>query len=70
MGLFGFLFDSVSLDFVRWVTLGESRMARMVAEPLNRVEEIWLGTSRSAIREAASLPCREFKKTPLSGYRH
>lgn len=42
-------------------------MAMMVAEPLNRVGEIRLGTSCSAIHEAASLLCREFKKTPLSG---
>ena len=41
-------------------------MTRVTAEPLKRVGEIELGTSRSVVREAANLPYKEFKKTPLS----
>lgn len=41
-------------------------MIRVTAEPLKRVGEIELGTSRPAVREAANLPYKEFKKTPLS----
>lgn len=37
----------------------------VAAEPLKRVGEIELGASRSVVREAAGLPYREFKKTPL-----
>lgn len=41
-------------------------MTRVTAEPLKRVGEIELGASRSAVREAANLSYKEFKKTPLS----
>ncbi len=41
-------------------------MTRVTAEPLKRVGEIELGTSRSVVREAANLPYKEFKKTLLS----
>lgn len=41
-------------------------MTRVTVEPLKRVGEIELGASRSVVREAANLPYKEFKKTPLS----
>lgn len=41
-------------------------MTRVTAEPLKRVGEIELGASRFVVREAANLPYKEFKKTPLS----
>ena len=41
-------------------------MTRITVEPLKRVGEIELGASRSVVREAANLPCKEFKKTLLS----
>lgn len=41
-------------------------MTRVTAEPLKRVGAIELGASRSAVRETANLPYKEFKKTPLS----
>lgn len=41
-------------------------MTKVIAEPLKHVGEIELGASRSAVRKAVNLPCKEFKKTPLS----
>ena len=41
-------------------------MTRVTAEPLKQVGKIELGAPRSVVREAADLPFKEFKKTPLS----
>lgn len=41
-------------------------MTRVTVEPLKLVGAIELGASRSAVRETANLPYKEFKKTPLS----